>query len=112
MSNSLRFLALGALLLIGVFVGIDVAEKNIQKMQGIEGATRAIHVSTKSDHLEVNVLGQVVKANAIDEAKMEKMQQTLDHGENIVSNIGNTIGSNLRYYSRMMLGSIFAWAKM
>jgi hypothetical protein len=112
MSNPLRFLLLGVLLLIGVFVGIDIAESNIQKMQGIEGAAKAIQVSTKPDHLEVNVLGQVVKAHAIDAAKVEKVQQTLNDSENIISNIGNSIGSNLRYYSRMMLGTIFSWVKL
>lgn len=92
-------------------MGIDSAEKNIQKMQGIDGAPRAIQLTSKGDKLQINVLGQVVETKHLDGAKFAKVQESISTSENILSNIGNTIGSNMRYYSRMMLGSLFSWAK-
>jgi hypothetical protein len=107
----MQIMALCLVLLIGIFVGIDSAEKNIQKMQGIEGAPRAVELSTKGNKLELNVLGQVVQTKPLDTSKVEKVQKSLVHSENVLSNIGNSIGSNMRYYSRMMLDSIFSWDK-
>lgn len=111
MRYSIQIMSLALVLLIGVFVGIDSAEKNIQKMQGIEGAPRAVQLSSKGDKLELNVLGQVVKTNKINTVQVEKVEKTIATSENVLSNIGNSIGSNMRYYSRMMLSTIFAWAK-
>jgi hypothetical protein len=111
MRYSVKILGLCLVLLIGIFVGIDSAEKNIQKMQGVEGAPGAIELKTKGNKLEINVLGQVVKSKPIDTAKVEKVQNTLANSENALSNIGNFIGSNMRYYSRMMLGSVFSFDK-
>ena len=111
MRYSLKILVLCFVLLIGIFVGIDSAEKNIQKMQGVEGAPGAIELKTSGNKLELNVLGQVVKSKPLDTAKVEQVQNTLVHSENVLSNIGNSIGSNMRYYSRMMLGSLFSFNK-
>lgn len=111
MRYSIQILCLILVLLIGIFVGIDSAEKNIQKMQGIEGAPRAVQLSSTGDKLELNVLGQVVKSDKINVTQVEKVQKTIAKSENVLSNIGNAIGSNMRYYSRMMLNTIFAWAK-
>ncbi|MCH5583840.1 DUF3679 domain-containing protein [Shimazuella sp. AN120528] len=111
MRYSIQIMSLALVLLIGVFVGIDSAEKNIQKMQGIEGAPRAVQLSSKGDKLELNVLGQVVKSNKINPVQVQKVQKTITQSENVLSNIGNAIGSNMRYYSRMMLSAVFAWTK-
>lgn len=78
-------------------------------MQGVEGAPRAVQLSSKGNKLELNVLGQVVQTKKIDTIKVEKVQKTIAKSENVLSNIGNAIGSNMRYYSRMMLGSVFSW---
>jgi hypothetical protein len=106
---SMQIIALVFVLLIGIFVGIDSAEKNIQKIQGIEGAPRAVQVNARGHNLELNVLGQVVKSKKIDAVQVDKVQNTIAQSENVLSNIGNAIGSNMRYYSRMMLGSVFSW---
>jgi hypothetical protein len=111
MRFSIQMIGLAFVLLIGIFVGIDSAEKNIQKMQGVEGAPRAVQLSSKGNKLELNVLGQVVQTKKIDTVKVQKVQKTIAKSENVLSNIGNSIGSNMRYYSRMMLGTVFSWAK-
>lgn len=108
--KNMRIIGLVVILLVGVFIGIDSAENNIQKMQGIEGAPKAIQLTPKADKLQINVLGQVVETKHLDSAKVAEVQHSITHGENILSNIGNAIGSDMRFYSRMMLSSLFSWA--
>ncbi len=110
MSYSVKIIVLVAILLVGIFIGIDSAESNIQKMQGLQGAPKAVQVTPKEDKLQINVLGQVVETKHLDSAKVAHVQQSISNSENILSNIGNSIGSNMRFYSRMMLSSLFSWA--
>ncbi len=51
-----QIIGLLAMLVFGIFIGMDVAERNMQKMQGIEGCARAIQITPQEGKIEISRL--------------------------------------------------------
>jgi hypothetical protein len=108
-------LVTGILLVIfifGVVIGMNVAEQNLHKMQGIEGAPKAIQVTPVDGKVEIAVLGETIKTeNPIQ--KLEKPNQgkkdpTQVDSKSWLTEAGSTIGNSLRIITRTILDLIFA----
>lgn len=102
------------MLLIGIFLGIDSAEQNIHKMEGAQGAPRAIHITPENGRVEIAVMGQVYDAEApVDspepEQVKEEIQQAADSGKNLLGQVGNQVGHGIRLGTRKALEVVVGW---
>jgi hypothetical protein len=113
MRGMVQLLTLTLMLVIGIFVGIDTAEKNIQKMQGIEGAPQAIQVTPVNGKVEITVLGHNIQTqnplSNVDGKKIEQVKETVQQGGSFLSEVGNWIGTGIRDSTRKMLEAVFGW---
>lgn len=111
--------AMAVMLCVGVFIGIDSAEKNIQKLQGAEGAPRAIQITPQDGKVEIAVLGQVMKAeNPVNRENQQQivdmkknMQTHVQNHTNYLAQMGNSMGTGIRETTRSLLDSAFFWMK-
>ncbi|RAL25839.1 DUF3679 domain-containing protein [Thermoflavimicrobium daqui] len=102
--------------ILGVVLGINVAEKNMQKMRGVEGAPRAIQVTPVNGKVEIAVLGEVLQTtNPIKQVeskpkKVDTIRQVSTEKQSWLSQIGDGISSGLKVTTRFImdvfLGSI------
>jgi hypothetical protein len=111
-----QIISLIGMLIIGVFLGIDSAEKNMQKMQGTEGAPRAIQITPQQNgRIEIAVLGEVVEAknpvHKVDGKKMKIVSESVKEGTNYLAVMGNQVGTGMRTLSRKVVDLIFGWVK-
>lgn len=122
------------MLILGIFLGIDSAEKNIQKMQGTEGAPRAIQVTPVDGKIQIQVLGQEIIANTLGSSSQnkevqsstssskEKKQISTEQSSKIntttvdlnthtssLAQMGNNIGDGVRSTTRKLLDLVFGW---
>jgi|SRR5690606_2468925 len=102
------------MLLVGIFLGIDSAERNIQKMEGTQGAPRAIHITPENGRVEIAVLGQVYDAEtpaASPEAKQvkEEIREAAASGKNLLGQVGNQVGHGIRLGTRKALEMVVGW---
>lgn len=109
-----QIMGLVGMLILGIFLGIDGAEKNIQKMQGTEGAPRAIQIIPQDDgRIEISVLGQVVETKnpveQVDKEKVEIVTQTVKEETNHLATMGNQVGQGMREVTRKIVEIIFSW---
>lgn len=96
------------MLFIGVLMGINSAENHIQKLQGMEGETKAIQITPQDGKIEIEVLGQTMQAkNPVPQEKIEAIKQVSE--SNALGEIGNQMGIGLRETTRKLLGTVFAW---
>ncbi len=105
----------GLLLVIfvfGVVFGMNVAEQNLHKMQGIEGAPKAIQVTPVNGKVEIAVLGETIQT----ENPIKKVEQT-DSEDKVPSQVdsrswlteaASILGGSLRMLTRTILDLIFA----
>jgi len=110
----LQVTALTMMLLLGVFLGIDSAERNIQKMEGAQGAPRAIHITPGNGRVEITVMGQVYDAKTpvdLSEPKRvkEEIQQAATTGKNLLGMVGNQVGQGIRAGTRKALEVVVGW---
>ncbi|SHE65352.1 hypothetical protein SAMN05444392_102234 [Seinonella peptonophila] len=102
-----------AMLCVGVFVGIDSAEKNIHKLQGAEGAPRAIQITPQNGKVEIALLGNVVTtqnpAKAISPKQVIEAKKQVQGKTNQLAQLGNQVGSGIRQSARKLLSVIFGW---
>ena len=89
------------MLLVGIFLGIDSAERNIQEMEGQQGAPRAIHITPENGRVEIAVLGQVYDAEPPPvppepEQVKEEVQEAAASGKNLLGQVGNQVGHGIR----------------
>lgn len=104
MRSIVQISALLIMFVMGVFLGINSAEDSIQKMQGTEGATRAIQITPQDGKLEISVLGQVVKAEnpveEVDQKKIAEVTEKVKTESNKLATIGNEVGSGIQDVAR------------
>lgn len=104
MRSIIQISALVLMFVMGVFLGVNSAEDNIQKMQGTQGATRAIQITPQDGKIEISVLGQVVKAEnpvkEIDQKKIEEVTEKVKKESNKLATIGNEVGSGIQDMAR------------
>lgn len=135
----IQSVSLLVMLILGIFLGIDSAEKNMQKIQGTEGAPRAIQVTPMDGKIQIQVLGKDVissKSNHLFEDKTST-SQTIQFPESKSSNtvtqapslpeskievvtsngssstlaqFGNDLGGGLKSTTRKILDFMFGWA--
>jgi hypothetical protein len=110
----LQVTALSMMLLVGIFLGIDSAERNIQEMEGSEGAPRAIHITPENGRVEIAVMGQVYDAEPpVDppesEQVKEEVQQAASTGKNLLGQVGNQVGQGIRLGTRKALELVVGW---
>lgn len=111
-----QIIGLLAMLVFGVFIGMDVAERNMQKMQGMEGAPRAIQISPQEGKIEISVFGQTISseeasATAGSKEPVKDANQEIKEGTNYLAVTGNQVGLAIRKLMREVADWIFAWAK-
>lgn len=116
---SIQLIGLGIMLIIGIFLGIDTAEKNIQKLEGVEGSPRAIQIIPQENgKIEIAVMGQVVETKnpveKLDDSKLketsQKMKGTIQNETSQLAMVGNQIGTVIREITQKLVESIFSWA--
>lgn len=119
MRAPIQLIGLGVMLIIGIFLGIDTAEKNIQKMEGVEGASRAIQITPQQNgKIEIAVMGQVVETKSpvenLDDPKIkeasEKVKGTIRNETSQLAMVGNQAGTVIREMTQKLIESIFSWA--
>jgi hypothetical protein len=103
-------------LVAGIFVGIDRAEQNMQKMEGTVGAPRAIQITPQDGKIEIAVLGQVVETkNPVPKVTAKVKETVTDEyeksGTNYLAVVGNEVGTGLKNLSRQVMNFIFALAE-
>jgi hypothetical protein len=115
MRASVQIISLIAMLILGIFLGINSAEKNIQKIQGTEGAPRAIQISPQNGKIEIAVLGEVVETkNPVQEMgqyQVTGVAQRVKKESNRLAAIGNQVGTEMREATRKIAEFLFNWAK-
>lgn len=102
------------MLLVGVFLGIDSAERNIQEMEGAQGAPRAIHITPGNGRVEIAVMGEVYDAQTpVDfsepERVKEEIRQAATTGKNLLGMVGNQVGHGIRLGTRKALEMVVGW---
>lgn len=102
-------------LMVGIGIGINQAEKNMQMMQGTEGAPRAIQIMpTEQGHIEIAVLGQTVKAQhpalQAGQEKVNRVATQVRQGTNLIAVTGNEVGEGIRQVTRELAEWMFRWA--
>lgn len=109
----LRMFGFVLVLIMGIYIGIHMAEKNMHQLQGTEGAPKAIQITPGKDgKIEISVLGQVVETKKPGEKYQKQVLQLKNHvaeETNQWSDLGNYIGSEVRETARGLLGWMFAW---
>ncbi|MBN2908562.1 DUF3679 domain-containing protein [Polycladomyces sp. WAk] len=105
--------ALLLVLMFGVFLGIDTAEQNIQKIQGNEGAPRAVHITPENGRVEISVMGHVVETeNPVSEKNVQRVKQvkrSVEENSGILAKMGNEMGSGIREGARKAIEVIVGW---
>jgi hypothetical protein len=100
------------MLVMGIVIGIDVAEKNIQRIQGVEGAPRAIQVTPVNGKVEIAVLGQVIQTtNPIEKINGKKVGQVtkvVQEQGSLVARVSNEVGDGIRRTTRDLLETFFS----
>lgn len=110
----LQVTALTMMLLVGIFLGIDSAERNIQEMEGAQGAPRAIHITPENGRVEIAVLGQVYDAEPPSgspepEQVKEEVREAAASGKNLLGQVGNQVGHGIRQGTRKALEMVVGW---
>jgi hypothetical protein len=101
------------MLMVGIGIGISHAEKNMQAMQGTEGAPRAIQITpTAQGRIEIAVLGQTVETeHPASVATQEKVVAQVRQGTNLMAAMGNEVGAGIRQFTRELAAWMFRWAE-
>ncbi|SEN03849.1 DUF3679 domain-containing protein [Lihuaxuella thermophila] len=114
MRASVQIISLVGMLILGIFLGIDSAEKNIQKIQGTEGAPRAIQISPQNGKIEIAVLGEVVETSnpveKMDRYEVAGVARQVEKESNRLAAIGNQMGTEIREATRKIAEFLFSWA--
>ncbi|AQS55335.1 DUF3679 domain-containing protein [Novibacillus thermophilus] len=88
-------------LLIGVFIGIDRAEHNMQEIQGAEGAGKVFEVSIPEEGtMEISVLGEEY------ETVQPISEERVEESKNVLAHLGNKAGEALEWGARKILERI------
>ncbi|OYD07647.1 DUF3679 domain-containing protein [Paludifilum halophilum] len=115
MQLMIRVFALMLVLMFGIFLGIDTAERNIQNIQGSQGATRAVQITPNDEgRVEIAVLGHVYETETppeepeeVDsgekEEKAESTEREQVESDNWLAEAGNQTGTGMRKVSRKVL---------
>lgn len=135
----IQSVSLLVMLILGIFLGIDSAEKNMQKIQGTEGAPRAIQVTPMDGKIQIQVLGKDVISSQnnslfgdqtsttqtipIPESKLtntitqapslpeSKIDVITSNGSSsALAQFGNDLGGGLKTTTRKILDLMFGWA--
>lgn len=109
-----QVIGLFIMLVMGIFVGIDLAERNMHKMQGTEGAARAIQITPKDGKVEISVFGQEIEPRKMDIQVPEqndsaKIKQPPKDGTNYMALVGNRMGTAIRQFLRKVADLMFVW---
>ncbi|SDY66224.1 DUF3679 domain-containing protein [Thermoactinomyces sp. DSM 45892] len=134
----IQSVSLLVMLILGIFLGVDSAEKNMQKMQGTEGAPRAVQVTPTDGKVQIQVLGKDVILNKNDslfedpssspsesstptpapESEKPKAQSSSSpqpnadaamSGGSSLAQFGNELGGGLKTTTRKVLDFMFGW---
>nr|WP_307250961.1 DUF3679 domain-containing protein [Croceifilum oryzae] len=131
----IQSVSLLVMLILGIFLGIDSAEKNMQKIQGTEGAPRAVQVTPTDGKVEIQVLGKDVVLNKNDSlfedpspspstptpapesgkpkaqapsSPQPKADAAAGSGSSLAQ-FGNELGGGLKTTTRKVLDFMFGW---
>jgi hypothetical protein len=100
-------------LMFGVFLGIDTAEQNIQKIQGNEGAPRAVHITPENGRVEISVMGHVVETqNPVSKENVQRVKQvkrSVEQNDGLLAKMGNEMGNGIRQGTRKAIEVIVGW---
>jgi hypothetical protein len=121
MRATVQMIGLVTMLILGIFLGIDSAEKNMQKMQGIEGASRAIQITPSAGKIEISVLGQTVETKNLvpnsaklpvkEEEKVSEATEAMLPESGRLATFNNDVGVHFRDTMRKVAEILLSWAK-
>lgn len=101
----LQMIFLSLTLLVGVFVGIDRAEQNMQAIQGTEGTSSVFEVSVPEEgKMEIAVFGQEY------ETVQPIQEESIEESKNFLAHVGNKTGEALEWGARQILERCFELA--
>lgn len=107
-----QVMTLMLVLMFGIFLGIDTAERNIQKIQGSEGAPRAVQITPENGRVEIAVLGHVyetdVPEEAVEETKeeVEEVKTVVNQQGSWLAQAGNRTGHHVRETARKVVTAL------
>ena len=113
----IRIASMFVIMILGIFLGIDFAEKNIQKLQGTEGAPRSIQITPRDGKLEISVMGRSVETTNpienldIENFDKESVEETTNQELDRLINAGNTIGNSLKEVTRTVVDFLTNWLR-
>jgi hypothetical protein len=100
-------------LMFGVFLGIDTAEQNIQKIQGNEGAPRAVQITPENGRVEISVMGHVMETeNPVSKENIQRVKQvkrSVEQDSGMLAEMGNEMGNGIRQGARKAIEMIVGW---
>ncbi|MFC4076758.1 DUF3679 domain-containing protein [Salinithrix halophila] len=120
MRMTLQAIALLLTLMLGIVLGIGTAETNIQKIQGSQGAPRAVQISPDEDgQVEIAVLGKVyetehpVTVEKVKEKtqKVQEAKKEIEAGSSWLADAGNQAGDGVRKAARKMVDTMVGWVQ-
>jgi len=113
MRVAFQILSLVGMLVLGIYLGIDTAEKNMHQIQGTEGAPRAIQITPQDGKIEIAVLGEVVETknpvSKVNPVQVQEVKNEVRNGTNYLAVFTNQVGTGIREVTRHWVDWIFGW---
>ncbi|MEN9406444.1 MAG: hypothetical protein RLZ12_728 [Bacillota bacterium] len=97
------------MLVLGVYLGVDLAEERSQKIEGREGSPRSVQVIQKGKNLEVYVMGKPVVRNLssdkVDEVakKVSKLKEEAQKKQYKLLSLGGKLSQAVKDSVRKVL---------
>lgn len=111
MLGFVRIVGLVIMMIVGICVGVNMAEKNIHQLQGTEGAPQSIQITPRNGKLEITMMGQSVVEAPIDEQKITEVTEQAQQGVGRIVTVGNWIGSGIKDVTRAVIDWVTNWLK-
>lgn len=111
MLGFIRIAGLVIMMIVGICVGVNMAEKNIHQLQGIEGAPQSIQITPRNGKLEITMMGKSVVETSIDEQKITEVTAQAQQEVGRIMTIGNWIGSGMRDMTRTVIDWFTNWLR-
>ena len=104
MRSFMLILGLVGIFFLGVMLGINAAENNIQKMQALEGVTKSIKIVPKNGNLEISILGNTLKTEKfLAKVDPKALKDKITESKNKLASVSNEVGNGVCTITRGVL---------
>ena len=109
----LQVTALSMMLLVGIFLGIDSAERNIQEMEGTRELPGRFISPRKTGAWKSPCWGRFMMPKPPPfpgaEQVKEEIREAAASGKNLLGQVGNQVGHGIRLGTRKALEMVVGW---